>query len=708
MKTTRYFTLMLFTFLTLAVAPNIFAQEKPIVKIIYFIPNDRSPQPGIDEKFVSQVKTAQKLFADLMEAHGFDRKTFQLEEDAQGDVIVHHRRGSNSDADYRKNVYLLWHEFPEASDLSKDFYIVFFETDTRRRDLPPVCGFGFNVTAYKGGLLPSSGECFEGVFGVNVIAHELAHGFELAHDDRPNADAQRIYLDSIDTMIITYCAAAWFDGHPVFNTDTTTRNKNTTATMFTPELASPPHNIRLRFEIGDPDGIYMVKLLSPTRDGDLKLRGCKVLNGASDATVEFVTNELPSYTDTIVLRMRDVLGNYQEQTFRLSEPLPFPPEEDLDVPDRNLAAAIQKQIGTITTHTIVNLTELKANNKRIKNLTGLEHAQNLITLSLFHNDISDVSPLSKLIRLRWLYLGHNTISDVSPLSALTGLRSLDIGLTDISDISSLKDLKNLEFLNLHGTGISDIAPLTVLKKLRTLYLENNTISDIASLSALTELNVLSLNFNTVSDISSLTKLTKLTALYLRNNAISDISPLANLTQLEVLELTNNRISDAEPLANLVNLKELILYGNPIKNRKPLLELLRKNPEVKIYLKRGREPLPVTLSHFRAEHTDTGVVLKWTTESEVDNAGFYIYRSETRDGEFKVVHPSMIQGAGTTSERNTYTWTDTTAQLNVAYYYRIEDVSQAGVRKQLATVRMRGFVSASGKLTIRWADLKMQN
>ena len=69
---------------------------------------------------------------------------------------------------------------------------------------------------------------------------------------------------------------------------------------------------------------------------------------------------------------------------------------------------------------------------------------------------------------------------------------------------------------------------------------------------------------------------------------------------------------------------------------------------------------------------------------------------------------MIQGAGTTSERNEYTWTDTTVKPNTVYYYRIEDLSHAGVRKQLATVCMRGLVSASGKLTTRWADLKTQN
>ena len=192
---------------------------------------------------------------------------------------------------------------------------------------------------------------------------------------------------------------------------------------------------------------------------------------------------------------------------------------------------------------------------------------------------------------------------------------------------------------------------------------------------------------------------------MRGNQISDITSLAGLTNLNRLTLSNNQISDVSPLAELVNLRELYLEENPIKDRKPLLDLLEKNPDVKIYLKNNREPLPVTLSHFRAEHTDAGVVLKWTTESEVDNAGFYIYRSETKDGAFKVVNPTMIQGAGTTGERNEYTWTDTTAKPNVVYYYQIEDVSHAGDRKKLATVRLKGLVSASGKLATRWADLK---
>ena len=119
------------------------------------------------------------------------------------------------------------------------------------------------------------------------------------------------------------------------------------------------------------------------------------------------------------------------------------------------------------------------------------------------------------------------------------------------------------------------------------------------------------------------------------------------------------------------------------------------------------PLPVTLTFFRAEMTDAGVVINWTTESELENAGFNILRSQSKQGLFEKVNPILIQGAGTTGERNTYFWTDTTTKPNVIYYYRIEDVSFAGVRQQLATVRLKGHISANKKFTLTWGALKTQ-
>ena len=122
--------------------------------------------------------------------------------------------------------------------------------------------------------------------------------------------------------------------------------------------------------------------------------------------------------------------------------------------------------------------------------------------------------------------------------------------------------------------------------------------------------------------------------------------------------------------------------------------------------RAGQALPVQLSQFHPDRTETGtVVINWTTESEMDNAGFNILRSQTRTGEFKVISAQLIPGAGTTAERNTYTWTDTTVKPNVVYYYQIEDVSFNGERQTLATVRLRGLISAKGKLATQWGELK---
>ena len=125
--------------------------------------------------------------------------------------------------------------------------------------------------------------------------------------------------------------------------------------------------------------------------------------------------------------------------------------------------------------------------------------------------------------------------------------------------------------------------------------------------------------------------------------------------------------------------------------------------------RGGGPLPVQLSKFRPERLDTGeVVIRWVTESELNNAGFNILRTETRDGEYQQVNTELIEGRGTTSERYTYTWTDTTAKPNVVYYYQIQDVSLDGQVQTLRISRLKGNVSAEGKVTTTWGSLKLQD
>ena len=113
--------------------------------------------------------------------------------------------------------------------------------------------------------------------------------------------------------------------------------------------------------------------------------------------------------------------------------------------------------------------------------------------------------------------------------------------------------------------------------------------------------------------------------------------------------------------------------------------------------RATGPLLVELSHFRPGRAKmTGaVVITWTTESEMNNAGFYIKRSQQRDGESKIINATMIPGAGTTSEKQSYTYTDTTAKPNVVYYYQLECVSVDGTRRTLTRpTRLKGYVGGS--------------
>ena len=125
--------------------------------------------------------------------------------------------------------------------------------------------------------------------------------------------------------------------------------------------------------------------------------------------------------------------------------------------------------------------------------------------------------------------------------------------------------------------------------------------------------------------------------------------------------------------------------------------------------RAGGPLPVELSSFSVKRAESGaVVLTWTTESEVDNAGFNLRRSEKRDSGFTLLNPALIAGAGTTGERQAYTFTDTSAKPGVEYYYRIEEVAFDGGPVTLVTRFLPGPVSASNRMLTTFGAVKSRD
>lgn len=85
------------------------------------------------------------------------------------------------------------------------------------------------------------------------------------------------------------------------------------------------------------------------------------------------------------------------------------------------------------------------------------------------------------------------------------------------------------------------------------------------------------------------------------------------------------------------------------------------------------PVPVKLVKFEGELINDQVLLEWTTESEVQNEGFVIERSQNSI-EFDEV--DFVEGNGTTTSMNSYQYRDDLV-LNATSYYRLKQVDFDG-------------------------------
>jgi hypothetical protein len=90
---------------------------------------------------------------------------------------------------------------------------------------------------------------------------------------------------------------------------------------------------------------------------------------------------------------------------------------------------------------------------------------------------------------------------------------------------------------------------------------------------------------------------------------------------------------------------------------------------------------VDLIYFNAEPTENGnVSMSWKTGTEIDNAGFNIYRSTTQEGPWTLVNSGLIPAQGTIEGGITYNFVDTPGASGT-YYYKLEDIDLHGLSIQ---------------------------
>ncbi len=173
-----------------------------------------------------------------------------------------------------------------------------------------------------------------------------------------------------------------------------------------------------------------------------------------------------------------------------------------------------------------------------------------------NQQITDLSPLSKLTGLTKINISNTRISDLTPLRNLTKLESLDCSGSQVESIFPLRYLNNLRILNLNRTAVTELSPLSGFSKLEQLYLNATQIDSLHSLAAIASLKDLRFSNTIISDLNPLINLKNLEVLHFDASSVNSVDALKNLENLRILVMDNTRVDKLDPLSDLTNLKQI--------------------------------------------------------------------------------------------------------------------------------------------------------
>ena len=267
-------------------ALNLNVGEPRTVRLIYFLPNDRSFNEEVVQNMKAEIRNIQTFYAEQMRARGYGDKTFRVEIDAQGEPIVHRVDGQHSDSHYTS--IKMERELEQIFDLDANIYFIVIDNSINAID--GVAGRG-GRRGENGGIA-----MFPGGFSWRSAAHELGHAFGLEHDFSDDT-----YMMSYGSHWDRLCAgnAEYLTVHPYFNSDTLSNTgAEAQGTMPTIDLMSSTeypvgsNSVSIQLKLSDTEGLHQVILFVNTVEphpaaGFREVKTFRGLRGEKDAVIEF-------------------------------------------------------------------------------------------------------------------------------------------------------------------------------------------------------------------------------------------------------------------------------------------------------------------------------------------------------------------------------------------------------------------------------------
>jgi len=103
------------------------------------------------------------------------------------------------------------------------------------------------------------------------------------------------------------------------------------------------------------------------------------------------------------------------------------------------------------------------------------------------------------------------------------------------------------------------------------------------------------------------------------------------------------------------------------------------------------PLPVMLSSFDAKLVSEGIELQWVTESEINNLGYEIWKSDNEFDQYRLLSDyhtnELLKGKGNSSSQNNYEYIDNDIMMDDTYYYKLYSVDYNGFKTEFGPIKI---------------------
>ena len=167
-----------------------------------------------------------------------------------------------------------------------------------------------------------------------------------------------------------------------------------------------------------------------------------------------------------------------------------------------------------------------------------------------------------------LQLNLTGTPDKFQLQQLANLEKVAISeVYQITDLTPLLHLSRLRELQFSGTRVSKLDPVTSMPSLVALRCPNNPISDLTPLTGLPNLKELDFSNTQVEDLLALQNMIQLESLKFSGTPVKNLKYLQKLINLNTLEFYNTRVSNIDVLDKMPDLKSVKMFSTRVSAKK---------------------------------------------------------------------------------------------------------------------------------------------